>query len=1407
MNPLVSVIVRTKDRPHLLRSALESVVHQDYRPVEIVLVNDGGKELPIDDLRRLLEDVTLLHVRLPFSMGRAGAGNAGIRLFKGEYAGFLDDDDEYSPDHLSTLIAFLQEKRFGVAYADSELVVREADPEKGESREVERRLFSSYDFSMSDLLTGNYISLISILFSRAALLESGGFDEQFELYEDWDLLLRIGEKHPFGHVKKITSFYHQWSTRDQIAQKAGARVTEEAYLKVLQKHREKLTGEVVLKLKNKESILTARFKDLIENYRRMEEELVRRGCEFSEKERASAEKVASLSDKILHMEQQQLQKDHELLGMRNRLLQKENQLQEVSDSLNRRIDLLTAQIGEIEATLGWRLLVRIRTARDAILPPETGRGRMYRKAVGLLKGEREGDEPVDAQEVPSEAASGQEAEHVEEDLYALWIAESEPDSAVLAQQKVESRNLARRPLVSLVVPVYETENRMLVSMIESVIAQTYENWQLCIADGNSSLPHVRETLKMYSEKDSRICVKYLDENRHISGNSNEALSMAEGEFVGFIDHDDELAPFALFEVVKLINEDSSVDFIYSDEDKIDVDGRRSSPFFKPDWSPDLLCSVNYICHFTVMRKSLFSQAGMFRSTFDGAQDYDLFLRASLATPRISHVPKVLYHWREHGSSTCGDVSRKEYADVAGKAALEDFLKRSEVDAEVVSSEAMTNYIVRYRIRGRPLVSIVIPFRDKVDLLEKCLGGILGKTVYPHFEVLLVSNRSSEEETFLFLDEARRDERVKVLTFDEDFNYSRINNEAARHASGEFLLFLNNDTEVISAEWLTYLLEHAQRPEIGVVGCKLLYPDGRIQHAGVVLGMTGLAGHVFAGLPDHAYTCFGSVDFLRNVTAVTGACMMMKKSLFDSLGGFDESFVICGSDVELCLRAGRAGVRNLYVPYSALYHHESVSRGSYIPESDFRLSMKSYANVLKDGDPYYSQNLSLVRTDCVPRLKKEAQILQEIIDNALKKEQVKSGDFKGFAPVYRNETTDLIEALDFSSKDLQESRAMMAEFEKTPPLIRSINWFIPYFHHVYYGGIHTILRFADYFSKKGIRSRFVLYDGPDVPPAEILGKVRKAFPGLDGEVFVRLDPDVNTIPYADISVATLWTSAYRLLRFKKTKGKFYFIQDYEPLFYPAGSWYALAEATYRFGFHGLINTPGLHEFVTRKHDMKAEFFMPAVDKNVFFPEERQKNRKSFKLFFYGRPRHDRNAFDLAITAVRKIKAVLGDKIEIVSAGSDWSPSEYGLQGIAENLGLMEYGATAELYRTCDFGLVLMFTKHPSYLPLELMACGAIVVTNSNRTNEWLLRDKVNCITIEPAPTYVAEAVALLVQDETLRSYIRENALKTASSFEWEPEMEKIFRFMRGNSSATGQAAIETEPTPFGKTTGMPGRGNV
>jgi len=517
------------------------------------------------------------------------------------------------------------------------------------------------------------------------------------------------------------------------------------------------------------------------------------------------------------------------------------------------------------------------------------------------------------------------------------------------------------PSISIVVPAYDTPDRYLDPLLESVLAQTYPAWELCLVDGGSPDPDRATAIRAAGARDERIRVTVAEENLGIAGNTNLGIAAASGAYIAFLDHDDTLAPFALAAVVEELQRDPAVDLLYTDEDKMDDSGvARFVPFFKPDFSPELLLGVNYLAHFVVVRRELVEAVGGLRSGYDGAQDYDFLLRILDHEPKVGHVTRIAYHWRLAAGSTARVVTAKGYADDAGRRALADHVQRNSIAAEVSEiPDQPTNYRLRYHTPGDPRVSIIVPFSDRVELLRTLVAGVLEQTSYPEIELLLVSNNSTESATWDYLASLGADERVVVLTDDRPFNYSAINNRARRDARGELLLFLNNDVEVQHEDWLGELAGVALQPGVGAVGGWLSYPDGGIQHAGVVLGLHGVAGHVFRHLRPRELTPFGYTDWPRNYLAVTGACLMVRAAVFDEVGGFDEDLVVAGNDVELCLRIHEAGYRNVFWPFARLIHHESLSVGSYENlRSDYDRSMRSYGPYLRRGDPYYNPHLEL-----------------------------------------------------------------------------------------------------------------------------------------------------------------------------------------------------------------------------------------------------------------------------------------------------------------------------------------------------------------------------------------------------------------------------------------------------------------
>ncbi|RGC78448.1 glycosyltransferase family 2 protein [Faecalimonas umbilicata] len=550
--------------------------------------------------------------------------------------------------------------------------------------------------------------------------------------------------------------------------------------------------------------------------------------------------------------------------------------------------------------------------------------------------------------------------------YEQWYENHKALPEELEKQKNEKWK--RKPLISIVVPVYNTPQVFLRQMIESVQNQSYSEWELCIGNASPENKEMKKILEEY-KKDARIKEVEIPENKGISQNTNRAMEIASGELIGLLDHDDLLAPNALYEIAKAVNEHPDPEVIYTDEDKVTTDLKEHfQPHLKPDFNLDLLRSNNYICHFFVASRDLIKRVGGFRPEFNGAQDYDLILRCTEQAKQIVHIPKILYHWRVHKASTADNPASKMYAFDAGKRAIEEHLVRCRTKGTVQHTKDLGFYRVKYEICGEPLVSIIIPNKDQSEALKKCLDSIREKTSYRNYEIIIVENNSEEPETFAFYKKIAG-EKIKVVTWEGEFNYSAINNFGVRHARGDYLLLLNNDVEIINGDWLTEMLSHCQRKEVGIVGAKLYYPDNTIQHAGIIIGIGGVAGSVFVGLPRAFSGYLHKASIQLDLSAVTAACMLVKRSVFEQVGGLEEKLKVAFNDVDFCLRVREKGYLVVYDPYAELYHYESKTRGAEDTKEKIRRFqteieyMRSHwIGLLKKGDPYYNCNLSLTKWD-------------------------------------------------------------------------------------------------------------------------------------------------------------------------------------------------------------------------------------------------------------------------------------------------------------------------------------------------------------------------------------------------------------------------------------------------------------
>lgn len=551
---------------------------------------------------------------------------------------------------------------------------------------------------------------------------------------------------------------------------------------------------------------------------------------------------------------------------------------------------------------------------------------------------------------------------------------SKANIPLYTEKELEEQRVFRFPKevkFSILVPLYNTPENFLREMIQSVLDQTYANWELCLADGSDNKHHAVEKIcRQYSRKDARIQYRKLEKNMGISENTNACIAMSTGDYFALFDHDDLLHPAALFEVMKAICEQGA-DFIYTDENTFHNKPEDAyCPHFKPDFAPDTLRSYNYICHLTVFSKNLLNEiGGGFRSEFDGSQDYDLVLRLTEKAEHIVHIPQILYYWRSHSNSVASDVSAKPYTLTAAKKALAEHLKRIGRSGEVFDSTIPSTYKIQYEISDKPLVSILIPNKDHIEDLKKCIISIREKTTYCSWEIIVIENNSSEQATFDYYAELQEDRRIRVVYWEKIFNYSAINNFGAQYARGEHLILLNNDVEIITPDWIEQMLMFSQRKDVGAVGCMLYYPDDTVQHAGVILGIGGVAGHSHKHFPRNSYGYMSRMTIAQNLSAVTAACVMIRRGVWDEVKGLDETFKVAFNDVDLCMRIRQAGYLIVWTPYAELYHYESKSRGyEDTPEKQKRFEgevlrfQKRWRKELDAGDPYYNPNFTLERED-------------------------------------------------------------------------------------------------------------------------------------------------------------------------------------------------------------------------------------------------------------------------------------------------------------------------------------------------------------------------------------------------------------------------------------------------------------
>lgn len=896
---------------------------------------------------------------------------------------------------------------------------------------------------------------------------------------------------------------------------------------------------------------------------------------------------------------------------------------------------------------------------------------------------------------------------------------------------------------SIVMPVYNVEIKWLEKAIESVKRQNYVNWEICMADDCSTKEGVREYLK--SVESDKIKVAYLEKNQGISGASNAAAALATGDYIVLMDNDDAITYDALYEFLRKIKE-TDADIVYSDQNIIDEFDNGREPLHKPDWSPDLFLSQMYIGHLLGFKKSLFDLVGGFRTEFNGSQDYDLVLRMIEHTDKIEHVSKVLYGWRDLPSSTATNPGSKPYAQTAGLNAIQSHLDRvyGEGKATALETEDLFVYDVRYHYDVMPKVSIIIPTKDHVDLLKQDIDSIEELTTYKDYEIIVLDNNSEKEESFKYFEEVQKQySNVTVHKAAFEFNWSKLNNYGMTLAKGNVYVFMNNDMKLITPDWLERLAEKAMRDDVGIVGGLLLYEDDTIQHAGVVVGIQGWADHIYKGMkPVHYGSPYVSPMVTRNVTACTGALMAISKNVIERIGGFDEDFIICGSDIEICIRAYLRGYVNIYDPHIKLYHYESKSRDSYIPEVDFEMSAFAYRTYREEGDPYYNCNLDYNLT--TPTVTNRNQFVK------MESDVMRSINEKNSGAKMPESEVAIAEILkyEFRKSDFSEKRINL--------LVPSIN---P--EHVF-GGISTALKFFEkLIEESGYCSRIILTDATPSRTALKQYKDKYTYVKASKDSYARhqivgySDRYMQSIPVSenDYFMFTGWWTAYcaqeAYLEFTKETGikpnKFInFIQDYEPGFYPWSSRYLLADSTYRNEYPQLavFNSKLLHEFfIQNGYSFYKEYeFDPVL--NGKLKEILEKNfgkvNKKKQILVYGRPSVDRNAFSIVVSSLKKWVENQKDieDWEILSAGEYHLPVDLGRGKELVSVGKLTIEQYAQTMLDTYAGISLMSSPHPSYPPLEMSVFGIKVITN-NYSNKDLSSFNSNITSVASAsPSVIA-----------------------------------------------------------------------
>jgi len=934
MEAIVTVVVPAYNHAKYIVEALDSVRHQTFTNWEMIVIDDGSTDDTWQVLQSYQKSVADPRIQIlrQTNAGSHATINRGLAMSTTPYLSILNSDDAYTPNRLSRLLAISADVNQPVFIVTGiRLIDEDSSPIApghwwlSMYRDILEHWRSNQALyienpAVQTLLWGNLTVSTSNFFMSREVWEQIGSFKHLRYIPDWDYALRVASELPHAFVFRPQEELMSYRLHGQNTILGGALRNHAEAIWVLREFQKKWAARG-------RSVAQQAIDRLHYLNRFMRHEHTRLLLEGQKK--GWVDQVQALRTELDRKQRSEQQ-------LRTELDQKQRSEQHWQQLAN-----------QMRSSLSWRLTIPLRFGNSKLTEVRRKakqwvahvRHRMQLRATLLTN------------------------------PYDIWL---KTEAIALTRLKAGVQEaiakMQSKPLISVVMPVHNTPIAFLQAAVLSVQDQWYGHWELCICNDASDEPDIQALLNKFQESDARIKCINRNESGHIVLATNDAIAIAHGQYVVFLDHDDLLAPQALFVLAQRLNQTCDSDLIYSDEDKIDQDGRRSLPFFKPDWSPVLQWSQNYVGHLMCVRRALLDEVGGLLPGTQGSQDHDLVLRLAEHGAKVVHIPQVLYHWRVHAASTSSNPDAKPYAHLAGKDAVGRHLRSryAEQFDRVDDSDYAFVYLPRFKVAPDTLASIVIPTLDKPDLLKACIDSIHQLTKNSRYEILVLDNGSREQATKEYFQQLAGDPRVRVIDAHMPFNWSRLNNIGRQHASGQVLVFLNNDTLVISPDWLQRLMEYALLPDVALVGPMLLYPDDTIQHAGVVVGMGGWADHVFKGQRVRHYPSpFVSSVLPRNVLANTGACLAISSDHFDSLGGFDEAFEICGSDVELGIRAYRQGYSNVYLPSVRLHHLESKTRSAHVPEVDFQQSAIKYAPFRTAGDPFYNVNLNIHNSSPTP----------------------------------------------------------------------------------------------------------------------------------------------------------------------------------------------------------------------------------------------------------------------------------------------------------------------------------------------------------------------------------------------------------------------------------------------------------